>query len=81
MHFVSRPFKYKKSAIAFMCATPHTKFHDIVIFLLKPMSGISFSIQPFGKAVLGNIGLVVIPLLVSLSTFGAANGGLFAGGR
>ena len=36
---------------------------------------------PFGKATLGTAGLVIIPLLVAFSTFGAANGNVFAGSR
>ena len=37
--------------------------------------------QPFGQVVLGKAGLVVIPLLVALTTLGAANGNIFAGSR
>ena len=36
---------------------------------------------PFGRATLGTAGLVIIPLLVAISTFGTANGNIFAGSR
>ena len=39
------------------------------------------SMQPFGNMTIGTAGLVIIPLLVSLSTFGAANGSVFSGSR
>ena len=41
----------------------------------------TFFIQPFGEATLGKTGLVVIPILVSFSTFGAANGAIYITSR
>lgn len=38
-------------------------------------------LQPFGAATLGKAGLVVIPILVSFSTFGAANGSIYITSR
>ena len=40
-----------------------------------------FFFQPFGQVVLGKAGLIVIPLLVALTTLGAANGSIFGGTR
>ena len=37
--------------------------------------------QPFGEATLGKAGLIVIPILVSFSTFGAANGSIYITSR
>ena len=37
--------------------------------------------QSFGKDTLGTAGMVAMMLLVSLSTFGAANGSLYRGSR
>ena len=45
-------------------------------FFLNPIS-----VQPFGEATLGKAGLIVIPILVAFSTFGAANGGTYASSR
>ena len=45
-------------------------------FLLNPVS-----LQPFGEATLGKAGLIVIPILVAFSTFGAANGGTYTSSR
>ena len=36
---------------------------------------------PFAKAIIGTAGLVIIPLLVALATFGTANGSLYIGSR
>ena len=38
-------------------------------------------LQPFGAATLGKAGLIVIPILVSFSTFGAANGSIYITSR
>ena len=35
----------------------------------------------FGQVALGTTGLVVLPLCIALSTFGAANGSAFSGGK
>ena len=37
--------------------------------------------QPFGEVTMGKAGLVVIPILVALSTFGAANGSVYTSSR
>lgn len=37
--------------------------------------------QPFGAATLGKAGLILIPILVSFSTFGAANGSIYITSR
>ncbi len=37
--------------------------------------------QQFGKATLGTPGLVIIPLIVSISTFGAANATVYNSSR
>ena len=39
------------------------------------------SSQPFGKAVVGTAGVVIISILVSMSAFGAANGTLLSSSR
>ena len=39
------------------------------------------SLQPFGKAVMGKAGLVVIPLLVALATFGTNLSDVYASSR
>ena len=38
-------------------------------------------LQPFGKETLGTAGLVIIPIMVSASAFGAANSSLFISSR
>ena len=38
-------------------------------------------LQPFGESTLGKAGLVIIPILVSFSTFGAANGSIYITSR
>ena len=37
--------------------------------------------QPFGEVTLGIPGLVIIPILVAVSTFGAANASIYASSR
>ena len=47
----------------------------------KSNSTLCIPLQPFGEATLGKVGLIVIPILVAFSTFGAANGGTFTSSR
>ena len=41
----------------------------------------SFFMQPFGDATLGKAGLIIIPIFVAFSTFGAANGSVYTSSR
>lgn len=49
-----------------------SELHDAVLLYI---------FQPFGEATLGKLGLLVIPLLVAVATFGSLIGSMFAGSR
>ena len=53
----------------------------LVLFSLFVVIVFYLILQPFGKETLGTAGLVIIPLIVSASAFGAANSTLLIGSR
>ena len=68
MHF--RTSSIAQSPIDFLKAMGMSHTHNSVPIL-----------QPFGEVTLGPVGLLVIPLLVAASAFGAANGSYYNSSR
>ena len=58
-----------------------TPLESLLINLIPTYMIIMSYLQPFGAATLGKAGLIVIPILVSFSTFGAANGSIYITSR
>ena len=50
-------------------------------FLGLSYAAINDALQPFGQKVIGKAGVVIFPIMVAVSTFGAAHASLFGASR
>lgn len=57
----------------------HARYHTVIQFF--SIFSLFLHTQTLAQSTLGDAGLVVIPLMVAISTIGAATGGMYAGSR